>query len=98
MIRGSSSGIRVGSSVAVAQDAYKTVLRDVIAPALRGMGFKGSGTLYRLDDEKCWARFGFQSSSSNTVDLVKFTVNLAVIDKAAWLRIRDELPYLPKIP
>lgn len=81
-----------------AQDAYNSVLRDVVAPALREMGFKGSGKLYRLDDEKCWARLGFQSSVSNSAERVKFTVNLLVSDKDAWTRSRDERPYLPEVP
>ncbi|MEU4712885.1 DUF4304 domain-containing protein [Micromonospora purpureochromogenes] len=81
-----------------AQDAYHSVLRDVVAPALREMGFKGSGKLYRLDDEKCWVRLGFQSSVSNSAARVKFTVNLLVADKDAWTGSRDEKHYLPEVP
>lgn len=81
-----------------AQDAYRTALRDVVAPALREMGFKGSGKLYRLDDEKYWARLGFQSSASNSAERVKFTLNMLVADKHAWASSRDERPYLPEVP
>ncbi|MGK5742328.1 DUF4304 domain-containing protein [Micromonospora sp. URMC 103] len=81
-----------------AQDAYNAVLREVVAPALRDMGLKGSGKLYRLDDEVCWARLGFQSSVYNTAERAKFTVNLLLVDKGAWTRSREERPHLPETP
>jgi hypothetical protein len=81
-----------------AQAAYRAALRDVVAPALRESGFQGSGRAYRLDDERCWVRLGFQSSMRNTAECVTFTVNLAVVNKEAWARARIERPHLPEVP
>jgi hypothetical protein len=36
------------------QDIYRVLLRDLVAPELRTMGFKGSGSRYRLDDQDFW--------------------------------------------
>jgi hypothetical protein len=37
-----------------AQDDYREMIRDHIAPALREMGFKGSGQNYALPSETHW--------------------------------------------
>jgi hypothetical protein len=82
-------GVVVGS----AQETFVSMLRDDIAPALRGMGFKGSGRSYRLDDEACFIQLGFQSSKYSTGDAVSFTINLSVVGKEAWNRAREEHPH-----
>jgi Domain of unknown function (DUF4304) len=84
--------------VSAIQDAYRLMLRDRVAPELRGLGLKGSGALYRLDTEDCWARLGFQSSRHNTGDTMKFTVNLCVVSRLVWESARRELPHLPPQP
>jgi len=76
-----------------AQDRYRAMLRDEIAPALRQRGFKGSGTAYVLPDDTHWLQVGFQASRWNTADEGQFTVNVAVADKAAWARIAAERGY-----
>ena len=82
----------------IAKEAYRAMLRDAIAPALREMGFKGSGRLYMMDDDRSWVRLGFQASQFNTADEVSFTINLAVVDKDTWRRQRQERSYLPDVP
>lgn len=67
-----------------AQDAFKRLLRDVVAPELRRHGLKGSGSVYVLPDATSWAQVGFQKSTSSTSDVVKFTINLKVTDKEYW--------------
>lgn len=67
-----------------AQNAFKRLLRDVVAPELRRQGFTGSGSLYLLPDAASWAQVGFQKSTSSTADVVKFTINLKVTDKKYW--------------
>lgn len=67
-----------------ATDRYKRMLRDEVAPVLRRMGFQGSGPNFRLPDAEEYLLLSFQASTSSTADEVKFTVNLAVINKADW--------------
>ncbi len=38
-------------------------VKDLISPALRTMGFKGSGGRYQLPSEDQWALLGFQKST-----------------------------------
>jgi hypothetical protein len=84
--------------VGAAQDGFNAMLRDHVAPALRDMGFKGSGKAYRLDDEQCWIQLGFQASVSSTADAVRFTINLRVVAKDVWDRMREERSYMPARP
>jgi uncharacterized protein DUF4304 len=91
-----------------AQDRYRAMLRDEIAPSLRRRGFKGSGTTYLLPDDTHWLQIGFQSSRWNDSEVVKFTVNLSAADKAAWERLaatrgypnrpRPGVRYAPDMP
>ncbi|HEY2795207.1 MAG TPA: DUF4304 domain-containing protein [Micromonosporaceae bacterium] len=80
------------------QNVYRLMLRDQVAPELRGLGLKGSGGLYRLDTDDCWARLGFQSSRYNTGETMRFTVNLCVVSRLVWESARRELPHLPPQP
>jgi len=81
-----------------AQDQLKQALREDLAPQLRELGFRGTERKFSLPSERYFAQIGIQSSDSSTRELVKFTVNLSVIDKAAWARARDERSYLPVKP
>ncbi len=72
------------ASVASAQDEYRRLLRQEIAPALRVLGMKGSASNFVVPDTEYYLLLGFQGSRSNTAELVRFTVNLAVISKATW--------------
>jgi hypothetical protein len=81
-----------------AQEAFRGMLRDLIAPALREMGLKGSGQHYRLDLPEYWVQIGFQKSRSSTADQIKFTVNLSVINKEEWADVRARRSWLPERP
>lgn len=70
--------------MAAAQDEYKRMLREEIAPGIRALGLKGSGGTFVLPDPDHYLLVGFQGSQSSTADAVRFTVNLAVISKEAW--------------
>jgi len=74
------------------------MLRSAIAPALRAFGFKGSGQTFELADERFWALLGFQKSLASDRSMVKFTVNLCVIDKAKYSNAQEEASYLPAKP
>ena len=73
-----------------AQDRYRAMLRDEIAPALRERGFKGSGTAFVLPDDTHWLQVGFQSSKWNSSEQAAFTVHLSVVEKAAWSHLAAE--------
>jgi hypothetical protein len=69
-----------------AQQALKAALRDGLAPAARGHGYKGSTPTWRrssdLDD---WAVVNVQSSSFSSAERVSCVVNLSFAPEP-WLR------------
>jgi hypothetical protein len=79
-------------TVMTAQDAYAALLRDHIGPALRSIGFRGSGGAYTLPHPEFWVRIGVPSSAWNTRDKVSFTLNVTVIPKDGWERLRRRFP------
>ncbi len=81
-----------------AQELYRAMLRDSIAPRLRALGWKGSGQRFALPDPGAWVQLGFQSSRFNTGDALEFTINISVIDRTAWEVYRAERPELPTRP
>jgi hypothetical protein len=81
-----------------APESYRALLRDEIGPGLRALGLKGSGRVYSLDDDVCWARLGLQASRHNSDQEVRFTINLCVVGREAWARARDAAPHLPEVP
>lgn len=81
-----------------AQDAYKRLLRDLMAPGLRAQGLRASGQAFVLPHPTYWAQVGFQKSMSSRRDAVKFTVNLNVTSKEQWDADRREHSYLKDTP
>lgn len=81
-----------------AQETFKRMLRDVIAPALRMAGMRGSGGVYSIPSETHWVQLGFQRSQFNTAESVKFTVNCKVVRKDVWSTMYEERPYIGKTP
>jgi len=61
-----------------AQDAYRTVMRDRVAPALRQMGFKGSSGKFHMTQGDYRVRVDALKSRWNTKDEVEFTFDLGV--------------------
>jgi hypothetical protein len=70
------------------------MMRDEIAPALRRLGLKGSGQAFAIPSESHWALVGFQKSVWGDSDEVRFTINLTVVEKAAWEAERQRHPYI----
>jgi hypothetical protein len=87
-----------GAAPADARGAYDAMIRDVISPAMRALGFKGSGGSYVLPVASAWVLVGFQRSVHDDRELVEFTVNLTVASKRAWEAVRLERPYLSERP
>ncbi len=76
------------------------MVRDIISPTVRAMGFKGSGGRYELPSDRHWALIGFQKSTAIEPNRVKFTLNVAVVQKAVWDEMRygnDQLPARPRV-
>jgi hypothetical protein len=68
-----------------AQEDLKIVLRDIVSPAARTGGFKGSGTTWRrTNDLGDWAIVNVQSSSWSTRDSLRCVVGVALAPKP-WL-------------
>jgi hypothetical protein len=65
------------------------MLRDEVAPALRALGMKGSGQNYVLPHPDALLLLGFQKSTSSDATRVRFTVNLALIDKEEYAEKRE---------
>ncbi|WP_084965824.1 DUF4304 domain-containing protein [Thermoactinospora rubra] len=89
--------VMLNEGVSSAQEAFRVMLRDEIAPALRELGFVGSGQIYRLPDDRHWARLGFQKSAFSMWEQVSFTINLSVVSKELWEQRRSagRLPARP---
>lgn len=84
--------------VGSAQQRCAVLMRDLLAPALRELGLKGSGGTFVLDDPVSWAIVGFQRSVRNDRSRVQFTINLTVVGRAAWADARRSHPYLSARP
>ena len=62
-----------------AQILFGSLLRDHIAPVLRGEGLKGSGSTFRLKGDGVWGVINFQRRRRySTADEIRFTVNVSV--------------------
>jgi hypothetical protein len=81
-----------------AQEAFTKMLKQEVAPALRRLGFKGSGQRYELASDTHWAIVGFQKFSWSNQERIEFTLNITVAGKDEWGRAREERPYLPAKP
>jgi hypothetical protein len=84
--------------VPTAQDTYREMMKTQVAPALRGLGFKGSGQNYELPVAGHWAMLGFQKSAWSDASALRFTVNVLVVSRAAWEKARSERSYVPARP
>jgi hypothetical protein len=84
--------MEAGNRFLTAQDAYKVLMRDYIAPRLRELGFKGSGREFWLSSEPFWAGIGFQASAWSDKSAVQFTVNIQVVEKDRWAELVASRP------
>lgn len=73
-------------------------MKEWFAPALRGVGLKGSGGRFELPSEKYWALLGFQKSAYSDSQALKFTVNLSVIGRDVWAEQASAEAHLGKKP
>lgn len=93
------SGRRPGEpSDEPAQEVYKRVLRDEVAPALRTVGLRGSSGKFAVPSTTHWAQLAFQKSYWSDRDSVSFTVNVSVIRRDAWASVVALDPWMGKEP
>jgi len=83
---------------AAAQEAFRILLRDHLAPGLRALGFTGSGSAYRLPIPDAIALLGVQRSRHDDRERVSFTVNLTAGPATTWEAARRAYPFLPERP
>jgi hypothetical protein len=81
-----------------AQDEFRVLLRDLVSPAMRSAGLKGSAGNYQLPSPAYFALVGFQRSTWSTASAVKFTVNLKAVSREAWKLARADKTWLPESP
>jgi hypothetical protein len=72
-----------------AQEAFASMMRQQVAPALRDLGLKGSGQVFSIPSDRYWALIGFQKSVGSTSEAVKFTVNLQVVSRDDWAKASE---------
>lgn len=71
--------------VVTAQDAYRVLVNAHLSPALRELGFKGSGGRYQRPSETHWSLLELQKSAYSDREDVRFTANLRVVPRNLWL-------------
>ncbi|MDO8145640.1 MULTISPECIES: DUF4304 domain-containing protein [unclassified Isoptericola] len=81
-----------------AQERFRVVVRERVAPALRSMGMRGSGQTFTLPSETCWAQLGIQRSAFSDREQILFTANLSVVNRVVWARSVAERPNLGAKP
>lgn len=81
-----------------AQETFKRMMREQIAPKLRALGFKGSGQKFVLTSDSHWALVGFQRSAWGSSAEGRFTINLTAVSKSAWEQSRAEHPHRGSMP
>ena len=77
---------------------YDDLMKGSFAPALRAVGFKGSGGRFELPSERYWTQLGFQKSAFSDSAALKFTVNLSVIGREVWAEQAASDPHLGTKP
>jgi hypothetical protein len=83
---------------ATTKEAFASLIRAHVSPALRSLGFKGSGGIYAADLPTIYVIVGFQRSAWGDRRHTDFTVNLTVASIASWEGARATHPVLPARP
>ena len=81
-----------------AQDEFRRFLRDLVSPAMRSAGLKGSAGHYQMPSPAYFALIGFQKSKYSTASAIEFTINLKAVSRKVWDRAQEDMSWLPKSP
>ena len=76
-----------------ARDRFAAMLKERVAPALREMGFTGSGQRYHLPVPGHYALLGFQKMRFGTRHDVMFTINLLACGHSDWTALVERNPH-----
>lgn len=76
-----------------AQDVFKAMLREHIAPEMRRAGLKGSGQKYRLDLADHFALLGIQRASGSDAEVIRWTANVLAVSRADWSALVAKYPH-----
>lgn len=79
--------------VMTAQDVFKAMLREHIAPEMRCAGLKGSGQKYRLDLADHFALLGIQRASGSDAEVIRWTANVLAVSRADWSALVAKYPH-----
>lgn len=74
------------------------MINDMVSPAVRGLGLKGSGGRYEVPSETYWAMVSFQKSAYSDARSLRFTINLFVVERAVWEEESATRSYWPVKP
>ena len=91
MVTHSKGSSEAGDEPETAQQTYHRMLRDWMAPALRQMGFKGSGQRFSRPDDTYECRFWFQKSRWSTPQMVSFSARFDVLHRPTFEAFRETL-------
>jgi Domain of unknown function (DUF4304) len=87
-----------GSVDPSAQVIFRDLVKRLLSPRFRELGFVGSSGRYSLPSETSWALLGLLGAKWNTQSEVQFTINLLVAGKAIWAEARSSTEWLPERP
>lgn len=76
--------------------AFQQMLKECLAPMLKGYGFSKSGNTFVLNKEMNWGMINFQKSTQSTKDRVKFTITLGIASERLlrFFQIRNKRPQI----
>lgn len=79
------------------QDTFRQFLRERFAPAMRDLGFKGSGQKYSFPSDTHYIQIGLQKSAYSDSNELQFTLNFQIIEKKEWMKEKELIqPSTPK--
>src|SRR6185295_16565931 len=71
------------------QQIFESILNDTLKPIFKSNSFKTPGQCFYQDAEDFKKLFQVQKSRSNTADSIKFTFNIGIFDKIAYIEFHD---------
>jgi hypothetical protein len=75
-----------------AQEHFRAILRDRVAPALRRLGLKGSGQAYTLPDDDHFAQIAIRKNWHSTAEVIEYSLDFSVVRRAAWADLFADQP------
>jgi Domain of unknown function (DUF4304) len=93
-----NGAVAQNASLATAQETFRTMMKELVGPGLREMGFKGSGQNFSLPSPDYWALLAFQRSAWSDSTALHFTINVLVVERQLWEQMKGERSYVKGNP